>query len=65
MIERLLAAAKRKTHAGSLKLSQSTGVVGCNLGRAGGVSQEAAVVHFVSVGHVVLGVGGGRKFERH
>jgi hypothetical protein len=60
---RLLAAAKRKTHTGSLIASQGASVVGCNLGRAGGVSQVTAAVHFVAVGHVgVLCVSsGGRK----
>jgi hypothetical protein len=53
----LLASTKRQTHARSFSVSKRTGVVGLNLRRAARIGQIAVVVHYVTIGNVVLGDG--------
>jgi hypothetical protein len=53
----LLTSTKRQTHARSLSMSKCTSIVGLDLRRAARVGQVALVVHYVTIGNVVLGTG--------
>jgi hypothetical protein len=52
----LLTSTERQTHARSLSVSKSAGIVSSDLCSPRGVSQVSLIVHSVTIGNVVLGV---------
>jgi hypothetical protein len=50
----LPASSKRQTHARSLYTSKSTCIVGSNLSSTRGIGEVSHVVHYVTIGNVIL-----------